>query len=168
MSSSLKLWLLIAAAALSTFGAKLSAQPVLTAGSAERTTRLSLIVKDAPSANAPLRWALYVSKETLPGLLSRGQPFRKGVLEHFGRSARIDVGEVPAGTYFAIVAQDIDGDQKIASLREPRGYSGYDGCLIPDWDRGAREVSGPAAYIAVLLRCNNDVDPSRSEQARAG
>ena len=125
-------------------------------------TKLSILVKHAPSASAPLKWAVYRSRQTLPHVLSRGEPYRKGVIHRAGTAPRIEVGAVPAGRYFVIVAQDLDGDDEIATFGEPRGYSGYDGCLIPDWGRGALPVAGPTTAVSVKLRCNNDGESGTS------
>ena len=134
----------------------LAATPQASAASAPIAdkTELSIVVKKLSSPTAALHWRLYVSAAALPGFSSGGESYRSGVAEQFGDPARIVVGDVPKGTYFAIVGQDLDGDTEIAAFSEPRGYSGYDGCLLPDWDKGAQRVSGKRASIEVLLRCN--------------
>ncbi|UCH81157.1 MAG: hypothetical protein JSW20_00720 [Nitrospiraceae bacterium] len=130
------------------------ANNAITAGN---TTRLSIVVKGIPSQAALLHWVLYASKDALPGLFSRGQPYRKGSMESFGDTAVIEVGEVPGGTYFAIVGQDIDGSKDIAKFSEPRGYSGYNGCWLPSWEKGARYVKGEQSLIEVVLGCNASI-----------
>lgn len=124
------------------------------AGSVPATTRLSIVVQGMTSPAAPLHWGLYSSQGALPHVFSRGRPYRKGVVERFGDPAVIEVGEVPEGSYFAIVGQDIDGDKNIGKFSEPRGYSGYAGCLMPNWKKGAQIVSAEKAVIRVALGCN--------------
>lgn len=124
------------------------------AGSVPATTRLSIVVQGMTSPAAPLHWGLYSSQGALPHLFSRGQAYRKGVAERFGNPAVIEVGEVAEGIYFAIVGQDIDGNKDIGAFSEPRGYSGYAGCLTPKWKKGAQIVSAGSAVIHVVLGCN--------------
>lgn len=103
---------------------------------------------------ARLHWGLYNSQGALPHVFSRGRPYRKGVVERFGDPAVIEVGEVPEGSYFAIIGQDIDGDKNIGKFSEPRGYSGYPGYLTPNWEKGAQMVGAGKAVIRVVLGCN--------------
>ena len=121
---------------------------------AEAETLLTIVARDVPSPSARLIWVIYAADAQLPGLFSRGQPYRTGMAVSTGQSTLIDAGRLPAGHYLFIVGQDIDGDQDIDALVEPRGYSGYDGCLVPNWLKGARKAQGAQMSIEVFLHCN--------------
>ncbi len=123
---------------------------------------LSIVARSVPPLRAPLHWALYASAEALPGPFSPGEPFREGVVESTGDPTRIEVGAVPAGDYFAIIALDTNRDGDIGRFSEPRGYSGYDGCLVPRWRAGVRAVSERSRSIPVALHCNWNVSESGS------
>ena len=124
------------------------AQATASRDDAQAETLLTIVVRDVPSPSARLIWVIYAADAQLPGLFSRGQPYRIGIAVSTGQSTLIDVGRLPAGHYLFIVGQDIDGDQDIDALVEPRGYSGYDGCLVPNWLKGAQ------MSIEVFLHCN--------------